>query len=725
MATQEIDGIDFTVDLDTSGAIKSVNVIDSQTKKIVKSFKGLDTQVSKSSKEVNKALAATSRKVGQAGIQFEQLIGSINAGQNPLRAFGFQATDLGYVLGFPLAGAIAGISASLASVLLPSLINSKTGAAKLQEALEALKKIVTETDDGVLVLSSSIEKLAKKSKEAAKVELALGIVKAKEALKAAREEVDDSVESWESFVAVNETIDNAVAGLKNLEKAAKQSGKSQFETLMELGGTYKGTLLEVANLKDVVEELSDDFGISENQALKFVQAIGKFREGKDAKSIQQLAVVVSDLAVNIDKPNKKLIELAKRINTASVSATNSQEVIDLLKNSLGDFDEALEKGSVSSQKRASALDSLSASLAAQIIALEQGEEAAFRYATAQQLGLKVGEQIPASIDEQISAIFRLKQAQADAAKQKREDDAAARKLSSLGSSTASLGLTDEEQIRERLARDLELLNQAQEAKIESEKSYEDRRVELRRQAEERIKSINEKATQDSIISYEALENQAIGTFASIASGAQSGKEAIRSLAQSVVTQLIGALIKMGIQAAVGQATAAATGAATAASLSAAYATPAALASLASFGANAVPAAAGITSTVGLAQGLSLAGGRENGGPVTGGRLYEVGERNKPEMLQSGGKQFMIPGNNGKVISNKDMQGEGGQSVQVIVNNIPGQTASVSETQSDDGRMRQIAIQVVAEQSAQTGSDLNRNINKNHNVTNRQGTNRRN
>ena len=178
---------------------------------------------------------------------------------------------------------------------------------------------------------------------------------------------------------------------------------------------------------------------------------------------------------------------------------------------------------------------------------------------------------------------------------------------------------------------------------------------------------------------------------------------------------------MGVQAAIGQATAVATGAATASSLSASYATPAALASLASFGGNAAPAAAGIASTVALSQGLAVSGGRENGGPVSGGSLYEVGEKNKPELLQSGGKQYMIPGNDGKVISNADMGGGGGLNVKVV--NLPGQTASV--TQQGDGMSRETVIQIIAEQSGAIGSDLNRNINKNHNVTNRQGGNRRN
>lgn len=84
---------------------------------------------------------------------------------------------------------------------------------------------------------------------------------------------------------------------------------------------------------------------------------------------------------------------------------------------------------------------------------------------------------------------------------------------------------------------------------------------------------------------------------------------------------------------------------------------AAMTSLATAGANAIPAQAGIASTVGMAQALSIAGARYNGGPVSAGGLYQVGEKGKPEIYQaSTGKQYMIPGDNGKVISNKDMNG---------------------------------------------------------------------
>lgn len=47
-------------------------------------------------------------------------------------------------------------------------------------------------------------------------------------------------------------------------------------------------------------------------------------------------------------------------------------------------------------------------------------------------------------------------------------------------------------------------------------------------------------------------------------------------------------------------------------------------------------------------------GRASGGPVNAGQLYEVGEQNKAEMFMSGGKQYMIPGNDGQVLNQNQM-----------------------------------------------------------------------
>lgn len=63
-------------------------------------------------------------------------------------------------------------------------------------------------------------------------------------------------------------------------------------------------------------------------------------------------------------------------------------------------------------------------------------------------------------------------------------------------------------------------------------------------------------------------------------------------------------------------------------------------------------------------GSFFGGGRASGGPVRKGRLYEVGERG-PELLQSGGRNFMIPGRDGYVQPNGAMPPVGGDLYQNI------------------------------------------------------------
>jgi tape measure domain-containing protein len=60
--------------------------------------------------------------------------------------------------------------------------------------------------------------------------------------------------------------------------------------------------------------------------------------------------------------------------------------------------------------------------------------------------------------------------------------------------------------------------------------------------------------------------------------------------------------------------------------------------------------AGVVANPWVAAAQLLGGKRANGGPVEPGKLYEVGENNKAEMLMMNGRQYMIPGNRGQVLN---------------------------------------------------------------------------
>lgn len=202
------------------------------------------------------------------------------------------------------------------------------------------------------------------------------------------------------------------------------------------------------------------------------------------------------------------------------------------------------------------------------------------------------------------------------------------------------------------------------------------------------------ATQAAAAAFDAFGQTASNALTGVLTGSMSVSEALQSIGSNVLNAVINSFVQMGVEwlksvimGQAGMAAASAATAAQAAGIAAAMAPAAAMTSLATAGANAIPAQAGIVSTVGVAKAMSVAGALKNGGPAQAGSMYQVGENNLPEIFQaSNGNQYMIPGDNGKVISNKDLSG-GGSGIIIynnVTNNSSGATASSTARDNGDG-----------------------------------------
>ncbi|HHC0136881.1 TPA: tape measure protein [Klebsiella pneumoniae] len=202
------------------------------------------------------------------------------------------------------------------------------------------------------------------------------------------------------------------------------------------------------------------------------------------------------------------------------------------------------------------------------------------------------------------------------------------------------------------------------------------------------------ATQAAAAAFDAFGQTASNALTGILTGSMSVSEALQSIGSTVLNAVINSFVQMGVEwlksvimGQAGMAAASAATAAQAAGIAAAMAPAAAMTSLATGGANAIPAQAGIASTVGVAKAMSVAGALKNGGPAQAGSMYRVGENNLPEIFQaSNGHQYMIPGDSGRVISNKDLTGSGGGIVinNNVINNSSGATASSTARDNGDG-----------------------------------------
>ncbi|EPM0553190.1 tape measure protein [Klebsiella pneumoniae] len=196
---------------------------------------------------------------------------------------------------------------------------------------------------------------------------------------------------------------------------------------------------------------------------------------------------------------------------------------------------------------------------------------------------------------------------------------------------------------------------------------------------------------------DAFSGNASNAITGLLTGTMSAQEAMRSLGNTILNSVINSIVQVGVEMlknfilsqTLGAATQAANAASAIAGGAAALAawSPAAIA--ASIATGGTASATGLTAYQGAqaaGKAMSVLGARYNGGPVSAGGLYQVGEKGKPEIYQaSTGKQYMIPGDNGKVISNKDMQSGGGISVQVnVINQSTGATVQSADGYMQDG-----------------------------------------
>lgn len=227
---------------------------------------------------------------------------------------------------------------------------------------------------------------------------------------------------------------------------------------------------------------------------------------------------------------------------------------------------------------------------------------------------------------------------------------------------------------------------------------------------------------------ESLSGGATNAITGLLNGTQSLSEALSNIGTSILNGVVSSLVQMGTQwvmsAVMGQTAQTAAIAANQASATAALAastlsgtaaattllaswSPAAMAaSIATSGGAATAGLAGYTAAMTTAQTMSVAGAREHGGPVSANSMYKVGEGGKPEIFKaSNGSQYMIPGDNGSVISNRDIgSSSSGSTIQQEVHFNIQTTGGIDDATMNkmSAMMKQVALYQIKDQQRPRG-----------------------
>lgn len=263
--------------------------------KVTQTINGQIKKIPKGMTDGGKSSAAFGRKAAMAGIQFEQMAGQIAMGQNPMRAVGVQAADLGFVLGTPLLGAIVGISAAIGSVMIPMLLDANMSLRKLNKLSEELTEVFKINEQGVVELAGSLDTLKQQFSEVADLTLTIANI--------------------DAFIGYR-------SALKNLTKDFKKFAVSQrvfsgeFESLNQV---YAESGQASRKYEKALTKVRDKFKLSRDDVLALSAAYDKLKSGEEGAGKEATKLFDNILAKQGNKANKKLRNIADSIRDQSLA----------------------------------------------------------------------------------------------------------------------------------------------------------------------------------------------------------------------------------------------------------------------------------------------------------------------------------------------------------------------------------------------------------------------
>ncbi|HAT5367711.1 TPA: phage tail protein [Salmonella enterica subsp. enterica serovar Cerro] len=341
-----------------------------------------------------------------------------------------------------------------------------------------------------------------------------------------------------------------------------------------------------------------------------------------------------------------------------------------------------DKAAKASSRHQSSVDAAQQALAKQSNALSRlntgyadGSLELAKYDAVVALGNKASAEQIAKAEQQAESIWKIQQATKAAAEEERKRTQAGQNFTGLQGQVSPVAAVDNiyaqqmAQLDEYVQLYPQKIAEAEAVRAGIEDQYHQKRMAAMWEEWQQQSEINSMLG----AAVDSLQGGATNAITGLINGTQSLQESFANIGTTILNSVVGSFVQMGVEwvksQLMGQAAAAASLASTMAQATAAASAwaPAAMsASIATYGSAAGVGQAAYAGALLAAKGMAVAGARYNGGPVDAGSMYRVGEHGKPEIFQaSNGSQYMIPGDNGRVISNRDMHGSGSGGSSVV------------------------------------------------------------
>ncbi|EDZ5587575.1 tape measure protein [Salmonella enterica] len=595
-----------------------------------------------------------------------------------------------------------------------SLVGGPAGFAMLAAtAVYYLYQKVQQAKQESIDFADSLDGLTAKMKEMSSVQIASAIAKTEQsiidqqdAIASLRAEYEQ-LEQKKTFIEQAAQIRGTAAVADDLAEAnrnlAVQADKvEQAENKLSRTTSSLGLLRAQANGQfregiDLLRRDGEEAGVAAGMMGKLGDMINFAAKAKEKYNSSSLMVMRSEdgdkLLSSLEKQNALLSLTDKRERAVAEARQAALDAgVDAHSNQMRQIEEAAAKrydlqkadsaATKSTKEGSKAVDEAPQSLTRQQAALDRlntgyadGSLELAKYDAVVALGNKAsGEQI-AKAEQQAESIWKIQQATKAAAEEERKRTQAGQNFTGLQGQVSPVAAVDNTyaqqmaQLDEYVQLYPQKIAEAEAVRAGIEDQYHQKRMAAMWEEWQQQSEINSMLG----AAVDSLQGGATNAITGLINGTQSLQEAFANIGTTILNSVVGSLVQMGIEwvksQLMGQAAAAASLASTMAQATAAASAwaPAAMsASIATMGSAAAVGQTAYAGSLLAAKGMAVAGARYNGGPVDAGSMYRVGEHGKPEIFQaSNGSQYMIPGDNGRVISNRDMHGSGSGGSSVV------------------------------------------------------------
>ncbi|EFE9843760.1 hypothetical protein F9S72_14425 [Escherichia coli] len=677
--------------------------------------KKLNTQLTKTSAAVKTNLSPAIRN---ASYQIADLATQLQMGGNALQAFAVQGAQL--LAGFGTMGAVAGAVLAIAGAMGGSLSQGADSAAGsieyLDKAITKLNDVIAVNEQGVTVMTDSYANLSKVNAEVAKQMRNMAEIQAIAALRDLKEQAGQAQGEMSSFWR---SLQGGKADAQAAAQALDDLGittNDYKEAIAILNANQPTTQAQMATLAKSVMYIGEEYNLTNQQAYEFIRALNRAATTRTPEAMQELSGFMQVLLQDTENGNEAFRELAIKFVDAQTKGAMLEDQLNRLKGAISDAAEEARNANFTRM-----LDGVAARLAT----IEQGWEAGLR------MQLKAQGYTEEQIDELVNmetayrdakaaqdeknradreAVALAKRQAAEAARKAKQEEAEAqRKAKQLAAQKEQAGRFTQQVMTEYLttvdpatgqafnpAAQVEMQEQQKKAALDKyrqlgvldEQQYQNTLTAIQKTASMRRQQII-KDEADTLFNN---QQQLIGTFGDFF-GELSGVIADGAGEQNAAYQALFAVQKGFVLASA------------ALSLQKALAEANALPFPANLPAYAQAMSAG-TQIISAIRGIAFGGGRYNGGAVGAGNLYRVGEHGKPEIFKANnGSQYMIPGDNGRVISNRDIGGGGGVTINspITINTTNG--FSDEDSRRLEEAMKRVAMGVCRQESTRPGGML--------------------